>query len=174
VNIGCFGAIRPLKNQLIQAFAAIRFANDEGKKLRFHINGSRVEGKAEPNIKNIRELFKSQTTHELVEHTWMDHDQFVEVIKEMDMTMQVSFSETYNIVAADAIAALVPVITSDEITFVPSAYHAKCTDTDDIVAKLKTVYNGDNYQITLANYNGLVDDAAAALSTWLTWINSEV
>jgi len=43
VDIGCFGAVRPLKNHMLQAIAAIKFAEHIGKKLRFHINVGRVE-----------------------------------------------------------------------------------------------------------------------------------
>ncbi len=52
LNIGCFGAVRPLKNQLIQAVAAIDYADTYGKKLKFHINVKRIEGKGEPVLKN--------------------------------------------------------------------------------------------------------------------------
>jgi hypothetical protein len=55
INIGCFGAVRPLKNQLIQAVSAIDYADTYGKKLRFHINVKRIEGKGEPVLKNLRE-----------------------------------------------------------------------------------------------------------------------
>lgn len=43
VDVGCFGAVRPLKNHLIQAMAAIQFARDVRKSLRFHINATRLE-----------------------------------------------------------------------------------------------------------------------------------
>lgn len=44
-HIGCFGAIRPLKNQLIQAIAAIKYVEKyhPGEKLVFHMNGERIE-----------------------------------------------------------------------------------------------------------------------------------
>ena len=42
IDIGCFGAIRPMKNQLIQAVAAIEFGNQIGKHIKFHINSERV------------------------------------------------------------------------------------------------------------------------------------
>jgi hypothetical protein len=173
INIGCFGAIRPLKNQMIQAIAAIRFANDEGKKLRFHINGGRIEGKGEPIIRNIRELFRSQEYHELVEHHWMDHDEFIRVVKAMDICMQVSFSETYNIVAADAVAANVPVLVSSEIEFISRKHHANTTDTSDMVKKLKAIYHSDDGSIASSNYKSLSIDASRALSIWMRWIRSE-
>ena len=43
LDVACLGAIRPLKNQLIQAVAAIEFTEHVGKDLRFHINSTRIE-----------------------------------------------------------------------------------------------------------------------------------
>lgn len=49
IDVGCFGAIRPLKNQLIQAFGAVKYAQVKKKKLVFHMNGSRLEqGRKQP------------------------------------------------------------------------------------------------------------------------------
>lgn len=141
IDIGCFGAIRQLKNQLIQAVAAIQFANQIGKKLSFHINGNRIEGKADPVLKNIRKLFEKNTHgHVLVEHDWMPHEDFIGLIGQMDILMQVSFSETYNIVTADAIAQHVPVVTSCEIKFVSRLFQANCTDVRSIRCALYRAY----------------------------------
>ena len=60
VDVGCFGAIRPMKNQYQQAIAAIDFANRRNLKLRFHINGTRVEQNGLNVLKNIRLLFKDK------------------------------------------------------------------------------------------------------------------
>jgi hypothetical protein len=104
VHIGCFGAIRPLKNHLSQAVAALSFASDAGLHLHFHINASRVEGNGGSILKNLRGLFANAPRHDLVEHPWMSHQDFLEVMAQMDMALQVSFSETFNIVSADAVA----------------------------------------------------------------------
>lgn len=139
IDIGCFGAVRPLKNHLIQAVSAIEFAERIGKKLRFHINVTRIENNGDPVLKNIRNLF-ANVDHELVEHTWMNHHEFLKVIRTMDLCMQVSFSETFNIVTADAVNMNVPVITSHEIKWLPSIYKANPTNSKDIVRKLKVAW----------------------------------
>jgi hypothetical protein len=167
LDIGCFGAIRPLKDQLIQAIAAMRFADLRGLPLYFHINGNRVEGKGDPILKNIRQLFASRPEHTLVEHDWMDHEEFVSFLKTIDVTMQVSFTETYNIVAADSIAAHTPVITSDEIVFVPAEFHADPTSANDMIKKLGYVYDGSREHIVHHNFECLVRDAEKAKSIWL-------
>ena len=54
IKIGCFGAIRPLKNHMVQAIASLRYSQALGKKLEFHINGTRIEGGANPILNNLR------------------------------------------------------------------------------------------------------------------------
>lgn len=118
VNICSFGAVRPMKNQLIQAIAAIEYADKHHKKLYFSINGTRVEQKGEQALKNIRALFEN-SRHELVEWDWFEHGTFVYLISKMDVALQVSLSESFNIATADAIHAKVPVVVSEEIDWLP-------------------------------------------------------
>lgn len=124
LRVGCFGAIRPLKNHLHQAMAAIGAASRLGRPLRFYVNGTRLEGRAESILNSLRGLFKRYPQHELVELPWMEHDEFVKVARTMDAVMQVSNSETFNIVAADAVAGGVPVLGSPEIPWLGLGYTA--------------------------------------------------
>ena len=135
IDIGCFGAIRPLKNQLIQAVAAIEYADSIGKHLRFHINGTRIEGRGDAIINNIRALFKL-IPHELVEHPWMPHEKFMELVRQMDIGLQVSYTETFNIVSADMIMNGVPVIVSPDIKWVSSLFYADPNESVNIVKAL--------------------------------------
>ena len=115
INISSFGAIRPLKNQLIQAVAAIEFAAEIQKNLRFHINGSRVEGNGLPVLHNLKALFDGDHA-EVVVHEWLPHEDFLKMInEEIDIGMQMSFSETFNIVGADIISQGVPFVGCTEI-----------------------------------------------------------
>lgn len=113
-KVGCFGAIRPFKNQLAQAVAAILFAEHRKSVVHFYINYSRVEQRGESILKNLRALFEN-TRHKLVEIEWLYHSDFLQVISKMDACMQVSYTETFNIVTADCIACHVPVVISEQI-----------------------------------------------------------
>jgi hypothetical protein len=106
-----------MKNCLTQAMAAIIYADKHYKTLYLHINTERVEQKGENSLKNVRDLFKG-TKHKLVEHNWLKHSDFVKLVSTMDLGLQVSLTETYNIVSADFINQLVPVVTSKEVPFV--------------------------------------------------------
>jgi hypothetical protein len=138
VDIGCFGAMRPLKNHLIQAYAAIMFAEDKGYKLRFHINSNRIEMNGSNALKNLRGLFSNITPHELVEHPWDNHENFLNLISSMHICMQVSFTETFNIVTADAISRGVPVLVSEEVSWAMSP-KADPVSSSDIAAKLNYI-----------------------------------
>lgn len=139
VDIGCFGAIRPVKNQLIQAFAAIGFANRFGVKLRFHINSTRTEQGGESILKNLRALF-NESEHELVEHPWMERQAFLKLVKKMDLGLQVSFNESFNIVAADFVSQGVPVVVSPAIKWMPEQLYANPVDTDSIDIKIEQCF----------------------------------
>ena len=169
LDIGCFGAVRPMKNHLMQAVAAYDFARSHGRGLRFHINAGRIEMNGNNPLKNLRALFKNLVDAELVEHPWMSHEDFLHVLKHVDIAMQVSFSETYNIVTADAITVGTPVLTSAEVPFVYPIY-ADPTSTVDITRKLHEVWT--NRQVyTAINKEYLKRYSASARSSWLGYLN---
>lgn len=136
VDVGCFGAVRPLKNHIVQAIAAIKFAERLGKALRFHVNAGRVEMNGSPILANLRQLFAHYDRHELVEQPWAPHGEFRRVVASMDLVAQCSFSETFNIVAADAVAANVPVVTSAEIAWTSPACQADPTSSAEIADRM--------------------------------------
>lgn len=141
LDVACFGAIRPLKNHLMQAVASIEFAERLGKKLRFHVNGGRVEGAGSQEVlKNLRNLFEKLPEGELVEHGWYPHEEFLEVLKKMDMGLQVSFSETFNIVGADMVHVGLPIVASKEVLWSPWLVQADPTDSEDIVSQMEFVW----------------------------------
>lgn len=143
IDISCFGAIRPLKNHVIQAIAAIKFAESLNKKLRFHINSGRIEMKGDSALNNLIGLFSHMIDngHQLINHLWTPREEFLELCSKMDIGMQVSFSETFNIVGADLVTEGVPLVASDEIPWADVRFCAKPTETEDIFEKLKLTYN---------------------------------
>jgi hypothetical protein len=137
ISIGCFGAIRPLKNQLSQAIAAIRFADERRVKLKYYINTGRLESGGAPILKNIRALFANSPHHELVEVSWLDHKDFTSLlIDEIDLGLQVSFSETFNIVSADMVASQVPIVVSKEVYWASPKCMVEPYVVGDIVSKM--------------------------------------
>ena len=170
VDLACFGALRPLKNHLIQAVAAIQFAEKHGKKLRFHINGTRIEMKGEPIFHNLQRMF-NLLPHELVQHPWKDHPQFCDTLREMDCAMQVSYTETFNIVTADAVVNDVPVITSSDIVWVDPAFYADPNSSPSIVAALERAIHLAGPTDHFRNRHGMHVFNEKSKSLWSDFIN---
>jgi len=143
VDVGCFGAVRPLKNHLLQAFGCMDFAERIGKKLRFHVNAGRIEMQGGPTLHNLKGFFQqiSDHGHQLINHTWTPREQFLELCGTMDIGLQVSFSETFNIVGADIVSQGVPLVGSTEIPWAVTAFCADPTNSQDIADKLVKTYN---------------------------------
>jgi hypothetical protein len=139
LHVGCFGAIRPLKNHVHQALAALKYAHQTGKTLFFHINASRVEGSAGPILRCLRSVFSHHPEHQLIEAPWMSHADFLDYSANMDVVMQVSMSETFNIVAADAVARGIPTLVSSEVPWSHAVQRANPHDVEDIVDSLERV-----------------------------------
>lgn len=140
IDICCFGAIRPMKNQLTQAIAAIAFAQSMGKELRFHINAKRVEQRGEPILKNLIKLFDATPNAQLILHDWYAPEEFINILTTMDIGMQVSLSETFNVVTADYISAALPIVVSDQINWVSTFCWADPNSALDIFRVMRFVF----------------------------------
>lgn len=114
-NVICAGSLRPMKNHITQAMGAMHYCNTNKKRLNFYINGTRSEG-GDTIKSNLRSLFRG-TVHNLLEIEWNSHDQFLRTLPYYDLGMQVSLSESYNIVAGDYTAAGIPMVVSEEISW---------------------------------------------------------
>jgi hypothetical protein len=174
LNVGCFGAIRPLKNQLIQANAALNFAASAGLGLHFHINTARLERGAESILSNLRSYFANREDARLIEHPWYPHADFLNVLRQMDLGMQVSFSETFNIVAADMVSVDLPIVVSPEISWAAGGSKANPTDVDDIVSKMGNAlgrFRGP--RLRKQNAKSLRQYSAKSEQIWLKWLGEE-
>jgi len=170
LHIGCFGAIRPLKNQLIQAVAAIEYADRAGRRLQFHMNGTRQEQGGTAALKNIRALFDN-SSHELVLHPWLEHKEFLKLMSKMDLAMCVSFSETFCIVAADAVAVKTPLVCSDQVPWADRRSIVPTTDTKAIRERIADLLDGAFFA-NLFNRRNLVKYAKRSKRIWLETLDA--
>lgn len=158
-HLGCFGAVRPLKNHMNQALGALKVAARMGLKLKFYINANRVENQGDALLRSLRSLFERMKPHELIEIPWQEHAEFMRTLNSMDMVSQVSMSETFNIVLADSVASGIPVVGAN-IPWLDREYQVKDpTDVPEIArimhhTWLKSGNNSvqDRQRRTLSNY----------------------
>lgn len=158
IDIGCFGALRLLKNQCFQAICSIEAANALNKKLFFHITPN-LGIEKDPILLNLKQLFE-KNRHELVIHDWLPNEQFQRLVSKMDIGLQLSFTESFNIVSADFINNGKLVLVSDAIDWIPERLRTSTTNYDEVVKKIIYVYNHRNSawlksisKLNLMNYN---------------------
>ena len=182
IDIGCFGAMRLLKNQCFQALCAIQAADKLGKILKFHITINPTASSypydavsdRDPISNNLKELFKN-SRHELVIHEWLSQDDFKELIHEMDLGLQISFTESFNIVSADFVNNDRLIIVSDAIYWLSPIMHVSTTDYESVVNKILFMYrqrNNDKFKESLKEdlerYNKV------AKKEWISYLKKKV
>jgi hypothetical protein len=134
LQIGCFGAIRPLKNGMSAAAAAIQVARSMRCKLEFWVSNGRAEGGGEGVLRAMQQLFPSgpNPQERIIRSTWAPWPEFRATIGSMHLLMQPSYTESFNMVTADGIAEGVPSVVSSAIDWVPSHWMADADDVAEI------------------------------------------
>lgn len=171
IDIGCFGSIRPFKNQLLQAVAAVNWGYNNNQTVHFHINSARVEQSGENVLKNIRALFEN-SIHKLIEHKWMSHHDFLHVVAQMDLGLQCSLSESFNIVSADHVSESVPIIVSPDISWMPQQNMVDPNNAKEIEEKISSVLRHTTRYVRKA-HSALADYNGESLKVWGKFLNSK-
>ena len=174
VDIGCFGAIRPLKNHMVQAIAAVKFANKLNKQLRFHINIGRIEMQGNPVLNNLRAMFEHlrDSGHQLVGHEWRPREEFLDLCGTMDIGLQCNFSETFNIVTADLISQGVPVVGSYEIPWATQFFNARPAESDEIADTMYNTYKYPQINVKL-NQRNLTKYTSSTEKLWIKYFKEQ-
>lgn len=130
--IGSFGALRLLKNHTTAAAAAMMIAERRRCDLEFYVSVNREENPGSKGIlQAIRNMFARVPWATLVESPWEPWASFRRTVAAMDLCMQTSFTETFNLATADATAEGVPVVVSSAIEWAPSHWMASVDDAAD-------------------------------------------
>jgi len=131
VKIGIFGAIRPLKNFMTAAAgaAAIQAILDVPVEIHMSFGGEGDGGDVGRAIVAMCSGIQGIT---LVKHPWRPWEEFVEIVGKMDLLLQPSYTESFNMVTADGIYCGVPSVVSSAITWVPEDWKADSDDAMDI------------------------------------------
>jgi hypothetical protein len=133
LRIGCFGAHRLLKNHTTSAAAALMMANRRGSDLEFYVNSGRTENPQSKSIMlALNNMFNNLRWAKIVQVPWEEWSQFRLTVSHMDLVVQASFTETFNIVTADAVSEGVPAVVGPAIEWVPESWQADPDDADDI------------------------------------------
>lgn len=172
LHIASFGATRLLKMHPNAALAALQISQRTGRPLMFFINTDSTPG-GESVRAAIRNLFAgldqgSRPCH-LVEVNWQDPIAFKKTIAAMDLVLQLSSTETFCLVAADAVASGVPVVVGPAITWISKEYQAAIDDTSDVAsAGTRALANSSSVaKAQLRQLNKFLKDST---NSWLTFL----
>ncbi len=168
LRIGAFGSLRLLKNFTTCAAAAQLIARRLDRNLELYMNIGRTENGGRVIVDAVKNMFAHLPWAKLVEIDWQDWTNFRHTIGHMDLTLQSSFTETFNIVTADSIAEGVPAVVSPAIEWVPRHWQAECDDAEAI-AQVGTNLVLDN-RAADAGLEALRRYQRDALSVWREWL----
>lgn len=171
LRIGSFGAHRLLKNHTTAAAAAMMMAQRHGSDLEFYVNAGRAEGtKGDQVLQSLKNMLSRVPWARLIEVPWEEWSEFRQTVGFMDLCLQVSFTETFNIVTADAVAEGVPSVVSDAIEWVPDSWKADVDDAADIARKgawlLWDTHGAEEGLARLQRY------CKEGVETWLGYLDS--
>ena len=131
--------MRPLKNPLTQAAAACLLNKTHQTRL---VVQASDDGEKDFLMNQIKRLCRAGQT-KLKEVKWMPHRKYKDFIaRNVDVGLQVSYTESFNYVALDHLSLGIPVIGSDAIRYLPRKWQAKCDSIPDIAAKMESVIEG--------------------------------
>lgn len=169
--IGSFGALRLLKNHITGAAASLIIAKRRRSDLEFWINVGREESAGCRDVlPALRNMFRGLPWAKLVEHPWESWAAFRRTVSYMDLLMQPSFTETFNITAADAVSEGVPVVGSEAIEWLPEPWQARPDDADN-VARIGMWLLGDP-GAPADGLAALEQNQTDAIGTWLAYLDS--
>ena len=128
LRIGSFGALRLLKNHTTAAAAALLVARERRCDLEFWVNDDR-----DPHgvgiLHALRAMFDGLHWAKLVEAPWADWAGFRRCVAHMDLCMQLSATETFNLTTADATSEGVASVVTPVVEWAPDYWKV---DTDAV------------------------------------------
>jgi len=103
----------------------------------------------------------------LIRHDWQTWDGFIKLIGEMDLLIQVSYTESFNLITADGILMGVPSVVSPVIWWAPDEWKADPDDTMNVAETgIKLLTTPQNY----LGYSALEKNNKKSLKYWLEFL----
>lgn len=170
LRISSFGAIRLLKGHTSAAAAAMLIAKERGCDLEFWISVNREDG-GHGIIDSLRNMFSGLCWAKLVEQPWQDWGHFRKTVGHMDLALQLSATETFNLVTADAVAEGVPCVVTPAIEWVPRHWQIDGDAIEDVARVggylLSSPKAADEGLCALTRF------VATGTDRWLAWLDGK-
>lgn len=132
MRVGIFGAVRPQKNFVSAVAAAIELSYQLSNNTEIWISTGRLEGGGQTVLNAAMELCRNVPLVTVKEAGWQTWPQFRQLVGSMNILLQPSYTESFNMVTADGIAEGVPSVVTEAIYWVPRYWMANGDDVFDI------------------------------------------
>lgn len=170
LRIGSFGALRWLKNHTTAAAAALMIARHRDTDLEFYIVDDHA--KNGQSIKRaIHSMIDGLQWAKLIEVPWAKWAVFRRTIRHMDLCMQLSHTETFNVVTADAVMEGVPSVVTSVIEWAPKRWQVGPDDVEDAATVGSNLLSSHTAAkeglIALRQFND------HAIRVWLAFLDSQ-
>ncbi len=169
LRIGCFCAIRPYKNVLTAAAAALEVGvRLRATDLEFWISGGRTEGGGGTITNAIQQMYQGVPRAKVVEQNWQSWPQFLATVGSMDLMLQPSYTEGFNMVVADGVSRGVATVVGDAIGWAPANWKASTDAASDIANKTVALLHDPT--ALEEGYRSLLQHNDAALRDWKSFL----
>lgn len=164
LRLASFGAMRVQKHHTVAAAAAVLLAKRLNRPVEFYVNEDKHTPGAANILKAVQHVVAGQELVTLKLTPWQAAASFRKLIANLDLCFQLSATETFNLVTADAAAGSVPTVCGEAIDWVPPDWHAPVDDPGVACDVAQRLLN-DN---TAGNRGRLALDAycADAIGVW--------
>ena len=168
LKIGCFGAMRVYKNFSTAVAAATQIARHLKAVTEVWVNSGRDDGLGSSAQSAIVQLTKNLPNVTLKQWPWSSWPEFKELIATMNLLLQPSYTESFNIVTADGIALGVPSVVSSAIEWAPADWIVNNDDASAIEKRgiflIRDTDAGTEGMTALVAYN------AIGLTQWKSFL----
>lgn len=127
LRLASFGAMRLLKNHMTACAAALELHRRLGVDTEFWVNTGRDEH-TNAVLRSMREMTHDVRGFQFVTNHWESWPAFRKTVRHMHVLLQISYTESFNMVTADGVSQGVPSVVSDAIEWAPANWYA---DTDN-------------------------------------------
>lgn len=168
LQIGAFGAVRAEKNFMTAAAAALVIHRRLGVSVELHMTTG-GEVRQSTVLRAIREMVSDMPGFTLIDHRWKTWDRFIALVETMDLMIQVSYSESFNMITADGISVGLPSVVSPAIYWAPKQWHADPDNAVEVAEVGIELLKGDERK---RGYYALRAHNAASLHYWMEFLET--
>jgi hypothetical protein len=132
LRIGTFGALRPFKGHTVAAWAALGIAGALNTNVEYTFN-TRDDGGGQRILQAVHSIMDGLPYAKLNIIPWQPWPAHRRTVRNQHLVIQPSMTETFLVVAADAVAEGVPVVGSNVVEWLPKHWQADPDDVEDVV-----------------------------------------